>query len=269
MGLLDYLEHQGARYQAMPGWSTAGRPGTFAPRAIMWHWTASFASAARPCPTLDIVRFGRAGLPGPLYSLLVGYDGIVRVIHQRIGNHAGAGSMAALALAASRGQAVPKRYRPGPDDATLNRLTWGISADYHPDQGPPPKQQVDGMIRASAAVCELMGWTFAQGFEHLNATRRKRDNDVWPYLTPLLHDHMDRLTTDLVTDQEDDMPAIFTAPDGKQKWLVAGGNRSHLSAADYADAKQAGIPERGRFRDWGVLNRLEDFGPPRPSGKRY
>lgn len=156
----------------------------------MWHWTASFASAARPCPTLDIVRFGRAGLPGPLYSLLVGHDGIVRVIHQRIGNHAGAGSMAALALAASRGEAVPKRYRPGPDDATLNRLTWGIAADYHPDQGPPPRQQVDGMVRASAAVCELTGWTFAQGFEHLNATRRKRDNDVWPYLTPLLQAHM-------------------------------------------------------------------------------
>jgi len=183
MTLLGSLEDAGCRIAPQPGWSTATRPGTFAPTGVMWHWTASFSSPARPAPTLGVVINGRAGLSGPLYHLLVGHDGIVRVIHRRLGNHAGAGSLAAMQLAAS-GSPVPHGYRPGADTATLNRLAWGVAADYHPDQGPPPPQMVDGMVRATVGVCRFQGWPVPRGLDHRHATRRKIDNAGWPWLHP-------------------------------------------------------------------------------------
>lgn len=188
MNLLDALHAElgDDRVLPQPGWATATRPGTFTPVAVMLHWTASFSSPRNPCPTLDVVRFGRAGLPGPLYAMLCGHDGRLRLVHRRLGNHAGAGSVAAVRLA-EQGR-VPHAYRPGPDDATLNRLAWGVALDYHPDQGPVPAAMLDCAVRAVAAIHRFQGWDRARvrAFDHRHATRRKRDNDVVADFRPLV-----------------------------------------------------------------------------------
>lgn len=203
--LLDRLEEEApGRIRPQPKWPTATRPGSFAPVAVMIHWTAIYSSASRPVPGLGIVTNGHASLPGPLYHLLVGYTGLIHLVHRRLGNHAGAGNLAALRLAQSGGM-WPGR-RPGRDDATLNRLTWGVSADYHPGQGPMPAAQFDGMVRAVTAIHMFQGWTTARIFDHFNATLRKRDMDtIAGDLQPAIRDHMKNRTQPGLPDPEDIM----------------------------------------------------------------
>lgn len=181
MTLLDALHAElGAdRVMPMPGWSERTRPGTFRPSAVQMHWTAARSSAARPAPSTQICMHGLDRpdlgyfLPGPLYHLLVGWDGRVRLIHRRVGNHSGRGSLAALRLA-ERG-AVPYGYRPGADDATISALAWSVSIDYHPDQGAPPEAMLDGAARAAVAVHRFQGWDTARVYDHRHSTRRKID----------------------------------------------------------------------------------------------
>jgi hypothetical protein len=185
-----------------------GRPGGLAPRAVLGHWTATRASAARPAPSLGIVRRGVQGLPGPLYGDLVGFDGRVHLITVGRHNHAGMGSLPALDAirAGTAGDA-----RPGPDTHGLNGLCVGVSADYHPAQGAPPRAQVDAMVRAVAARIVYHGLPVHAVADHARTTRRKVDLlDHWPQPTV-----MRRLVADLVAAYRGTSPA---APDPRS-WL--------------------------------------------------
>src|SRR5690606_41419608 len=62
------------------GWNARGHGGMNAPRGIIWHHTATPASAKGNYPSQGIVTNGRSDLPGPLCNLGLGRDGTWYVI---------------------------------------------------------------------------------------------------------------------------------------------------------------------------------------------
>ena len=91
LGIADRLRAAGLVVEEQPGWQTRGSA-LFAPRAVMWHHTAS--AMGRNLPSLGIVTNGRPDLAGPLCHVLSGRDNCNVVIAAGRANHAGAGSWA-------------------------------------------------------------------------------------------------------------------------------------------------------------------------------
>jgi hypothetical protein len=89
LGIADRLRGAGLVVEEQPGWQTRGSA-LFAPRAVMWHHTAS--AMGRNLPSLNVVVNGRPDLPGPLCHVLTGRDNCNVVIAAGRANHAGAGS---------------------------------------------------------------------------------------------------------------------------------------------------------------------------------
>lgn len=88
--MADAFRKNGLQVREVQGWRTRGVPGTFAPRGVIFHHTASNRKGGS-APSLGICRDGRAGIPGPLCQVLVGRDGTVHLIAAGRANHAGAG----------------------------------------------------------------------------------------------------------------------------------------------------------------------------------
>ncbi len=80
----------GLRVKEVEGWKNRGRPGTFAPRGVMFHHTAS-SQHGGAAPSLATCVRGRPDVTGPLCHVLVGRDGTVHVIAAGRANHAGSG----------------------------------------------------------------------------------------------------------------------------------------------------------------------------------
>jgi len=89
--MADRLRAAGLVVEEQPGWQTRGSA-LFAPRAVMWHHTAS--AMGKNLPSLNIVTNGRPDLAGPLCHVLVGRDNCSVVIAAGRANHAGSGSWA-------------------------------------------------------------------------------------------------------------------------------------------------------------------------------
>lgn len=77
-------------FKVVDGWKQAGRPGTFAPRAVILHHTASLATSGN-IPSLGVVVHGRPDLTGPLCNFLIGRNGLIVCVSAGIANHAGLG----------------------------------------------------------------------------------------------------------------------------------------------------------------------------------
>ena len=88
-GIADRLRAAGLVVEEQLGWQTRGSA-LFAPRAVMWHHTAS--AMGKNLPSLNIVVNGRPDLPGPLCHVLTGRDNCNVVIAAGRANHAGKGS---------------------------------------------------------------------------------------------------------------------------------------------------------------------------------
>lgn len=82
------LTRNGVKVRKVKGWESRGA-GTFDPRGVIFHHTASAPGSNAPC--LGIVTHGRPDLPGPLSQFLVGRDGTVFFIAKGRANHAGEG----------------------------------------------------------------------------------------------------------------------------------------------------------------------------------
>jgi hypothetical protein len=97
---LQRMRDAGLQVDPQPGWVTRGRS-PLTPHGIVIHHTAGPATG--DTPSLPVVTHGRAAtattraLPGPLYNVLVGRTGIVRIIAAQTANHAGTGSWRGLA----------------------------------------------------------------------------------------------------------------------------------------------------------------------------
>jgi hypothetical protein len=88
--MADAFRGNGLKVLEVAGWKTRGRPGTFEPRGVVFHHTASGRDGGS-APSLGTVLKGRPGIPGPLCQVLVGRDLTVRVIAAGRANHAGLG----------------------------------------------------------------------------------------------------------------------------------------------------------------------------------
>jgi len=88
--LADAFRKNGLHVLEVEGWKTKGRPGTFEPRGVIFHHTAS-AKNGGSAPALGTVLNGRPGINGPLCQVLVGRDRTVRLIAAGRANHAGKG----------------------------------------------------------------------------------------------------------------------------------------------------------------------------------
>jgi hypothetical protein len=84
------LRREGLVVKATAGWQTRTRSGTFAPRGVMFHHTASRPQDG-PAASLGTVVNGRRDLAGPLCELLVARDRTVYLIAGGRANHAGKG----------------------------------------------------------------------------------------------------------------------------------------------------------------------------------
>jgi LysM repeat protein len=88
--MADAFRKNGLRVKEVKGWKTRGREGTFDPRGVVFHHTASSPQGGS-APALGVVTKGRSDLPGPLCNVLVARDGTVHVIAAGRCNHAGEG----------------------------------------------------------------------------------------------------------------------------------------------------------------------------------
>ena len=88
--MADAFRKNGLRVKEVQGWKSRGRDGTFDPRGVIFHHTAS-SSQGGFSPALGVVTTGRSDLPGPLCNVLVARDGTVHLIAAGRSNHAGEG----------------------------------------------------------------------------------------------------------------------------------------------------------------------------------
>lgn len=150
------LERWGLTVVPVTGWEDRRRPGPFAPAAVLIHHTAG--ARGKDAPSLQLCIDGRQGLAGPLCQLLIARSGKVYVISRGRCNHAGEGG--------------PKGPI-GPDAG--NAQSVGIEAENDGVGEPWPAVQVGAMVKATAAVLDLLGQPRANVWGHREYTPRKID----------------------------------------------------------------------------------------------
>lgn len=84
------LKNEGLQVRLVKGWKGRGRDGTWEPKGVMFHHTASNPKGGN-APALGIVTHGRSDLPGPLSNFVVGRDGTIFFVAAGRCNHAGEG----------------------------------------------------------------------------------------------------------------------------------------------------------------------------------
>ena len=131
-GLARVLRNAGLKVVEVPGWKTRGHGGMGTIKGILAHHTAGphRSRTSSNYPSLGIVRDGRAGLPGPLAQLGIGYDGTWYVI--------------AAGLAYHSGRVDNPSYG--------NAHALGIEAENPGDGSPWPQEQYDSYVRGVAAL---------------------------------------------------------------------------------------------------------------------
>jgi peptidoglycan hydrolase-like protein with peptidoglycan-binding domain len=132
--LADRLRAAGLKVAEVAGWQSRGSP-TFAPRVVVCHHTAGARSGE--APSLNVVRDGRPGLPGPLSQLVLGRSGTFYVVASGRANHAGTGGWKAV---------------------SGNTASLGIEAENAGDGTDPwPDVQLDAYVRGVATICDELG----------------------------------------------------------------------------------------------------------------
>lgn len=159
------------------GWKTRGSS-VMNPMGVLWHWTAATPSLKKTAPSLNVVKNGRTGIPGPLAHIVVGFDGTIYVVASGRANHAGAGH-----------QPLLKRWSlPPTDTAYRNKFkdTGGsggslVGVEIENTVGVPfSAAQVDSLGRLAYALQHGLGLSEAAAcrWGHIHWTRRKIDLDA-------------------------------------------------------------------------------------------
>ncbi|WP_017972534.1 N-acetylmuramoyl-L-alanine amidase [Actinopolyspora halophila] len=153
---------------------------------IVCHHTASCEPEETDsnAPALDVVRDGRAGLPGPLAHYVLGFDGTVYVVAAGLAYHAGSGSWRGM---------------------SGNESAIGIEAEDSGD-GDWTDAQLDAYPRLVARLCQFLGVDSAAVCAHREwAPERKIDpaGIDMPDFRRTVSDYL--ATPDQITAQEDDM----------------------------------------------------------------
>lgn len=149
------------------------RPGAWAPRAVMWHHTATPnpPKPGRPV-SLRVCQQGRPDLPGPLCQWLVDADGGWWWVTDGLANHGGSGDRDVLAwLYASQRPDNPVRPRNN-DSSVFNRYTVGVEVEGTGNWTPKVH---DSVLRGTRALLAYYGAPKDNLIAHKEATTRKID----------------------------------------------------------------------------------------------
>ena len=133
--LADAARATGYPVVEVAGWETRGSS-TFTPGGLLWHHTAG--ASFGDMPTLNLLIYGRADLPGPLSQYGLGRSGTIYVIAAGRANHAGDGNWRGL---------------------TGNASVFGIEAEHTGKTGVPwPDAQLDAYVKLSAEIAKRTGF---------------------------------------------------------------------------------------------------------------
>lgn len=160
--LADVIREAGLDVQEESGWRTrsATRAGMSDIRGVIMHHTAGPATGNYP--SLNTVKNGRPGIPGPLSQLGLARDGTVIVMAAGSANHAGNGSW------------------PGIPTNNGNPHLIGIEAEST-GRGDWTKAQLDTYPRLVAALLKHLGLPVSRAIAHMEwAPARKIDPAGWP-----------------------------------------------------------------------------------------
>ena len=181
------LKAEGLRVKLVGDWRTHSRnhKGAWGPvHGVMQHHTVSSGSAS----SVELCRTGYAELPGPLCHGVIDKEGVVHVISVGRANHAGGGDPNVLAAV------TDERYNDYPPTPHVGNATgvdgnarfYGFECvNLGNGKDPWPAEQIDSMVRASAALCRAHGWTEKSTIAHREWSRDKPD-PAGPGM-PLMH----------------------------------------------------------------------------------
>lgn len=137
--LADILRRAGLRVVEVGGWQSRGHGAMGSVQGVMWHHTATPASAKGNFPSQNVVTYGRSDLPGPLCNLGLGRDGTWYVVAAGLAYHAGNGTWAGMT---NNG----------------NSQYLGVEAEHPGTAGNPwPAAQIDSYRRGTAALLRAFG----------------------------------------------------------------------------------------------------------------
>lgn len=157
VGLAKELRRNGCTVKVVEGWKTRGRDGTYAPRGLIFHHTASNPIGGNH-PALGVVTHGRSDLPGPLSQFLVGRDGTVFIVASGRSNHAGLGGPI---------KGIPLD--------SGNSFLLGVECENSGIGEPWLEKQKEAIATLFAVLCDRGEWSPEMIIGHKEYTSRKID----------------------------------------------------------------------------------------------
>lgn len=208
-----------------------GAPGKFTPLGICLHHTAS-RIGMDPMPSLQVVRKGRADLPGPLCNVLVGRDAKLAAITDGRANDTGGGDPDVLHAVRNDFPVLPQAD--DVDGYRINGNQWFYDIEVENDGVGESWSQavIDATVSVAAAFCRHHGWTSRRVICHREWTRRKIDPSWHGPWRTLIAARLDARPK-----EDSDMEAAFVLalyegffnirpdskkPDGSSAWDVKG-----------------------------------------------
>ena len=144
------LNKAGLRVNTVPGWRTRGRPGSFAPRGVLWHHTGGAGDGLEYARWMALT--GRPDLPAPLCQLSIGRDGTVYVLAAGRANHGGTARAA------------------GPmPSGDANTLYVGVECHNTGSEGWRTEQR-DAMVKVGVVLSEILGCTAEHNRGHVETS---------------------------------------------------------------------------------------------------
>ena len=152
--LVEVLRAEGVTVHEVRSWRAHYRnhKGPWGPvNGVMIHHTVTSGTAS----SVDLCYDGHSTLPGPLCHGVIDKQGHVHLVSAGRANHAGSGDDDVLRAV------VNETVLPADDEANTdgNRHFYGFECINLGDgKDPWPAAQVEGIVRASAAICRAHGW---------------------------------------------------------------------------------------------------------------
>lgn len=138
----------------------------------MVHHTAS-RQGTGATSSLNVVRYGRTGLPGPLCNVLIGRDGSVHVITDGRANDSGTGNSPVLSRV--RADLAPTGKATSPGTLNGNPYFYDIEVENNGVGEPYGEATLNSLFEVCVAFCRHHGWSANRVIHHKEWTSRKID----------------------------------------------------------------------------------------------
>ena len=158
-----------------PGWRTRERDGAFSPVGSMNHHTAAGGTAE--APSLNTVKYGRSGIPGPLCNGLICRKFHLHLISDGRANDSGMGRSDVLRKV--RADLDPTGRPTLADDVNGNPWFYDWEFENNGVGEPFAPEMMEIAYRINHALCEAHKWTANRCIAHREWTKRKIDPTGW------------------------------------------------------------------------------------------